>query len=130
MASPMLTGYVLKILSPSKVLINLGKEQGVKKGMRFVIYEEGDMITDPKTGKGIEKLELVKGEIEVIHVQQKISIAESYTVEKRTAYTPLAMIYPYSTKEEVKVKKELTEETVKEVLPSKLKVGDLIRQVE
>lgn len=129
MSSEPLKGYVLKILSPYKVLISLGKEHGVKKGIRFVIYEAGEMIFDPKTGKEVEKLELVKGEVEVIHVQTKMSIAESFEIRRRTAYTPLALMAPFATKEEVKVSKELTGRKFKEPLPTKLKEGDLIRQV-
>jgi hypothetical protein len=127
--SSALKGYILKILSPSKVVINLGRQQGITKGMKFVIYDEGDMIIDPKTGKPIEKLELVKGEVEVIHVQENMSTAESYTIEKRTAYTPLAMMSPYAAKEEVKVTKELTKEKVKEISPSPVKVGDIVRRI-
>jgi len=74
-----------------------------------------------KTEKEVEKLELVKGEVEVIHVQTKMSIAESFEVRRRTAYTPLALMVPFATKEEVKVSKELTGEKFKEPLPTKLK---------
>jgi len=130
MSPEMLKGYVVKVLSPYKIVINLGREQGVKRGMKFIIYEEGDMIRDPKNGKGIEKLELVKGEVEVIHVQEKISIAASFETEKRM-YSPIDYLYPFRPREEtVKVKKELTEEKIKEPSPSKLKEGDLVRQLE
>jgi len=123
----MLKGNILKILSPSKVLINLGRLQGVTKGMKFVIYDEGEMIKDPKTGQDIENLELVKGEIEVTHVQEKMSIAESFVVERRT-FSPISMGHPYPT-QEVKITRPLTAEKVKETTASELKVGDLIRQM-
>jgi len=128
--STLLKGYVMKILNPSTVIISLGRLNGVKKHMKFVIYEEGEMIIDPKTKAQIERLELVKGEIEVVHVQEKVSIAESYSIEERTAYSPLATMFPYSTKEEVKIKKHLTREKIEEASPSPLKVGDLVRQIE
>ena len=113
-----LKGYVLKILSPSEVIINLGKEHGVERGMRFIIYEEGEMICDPNTKEPIEKLELVKGEVKVIHVQQKISIAKSLVKEKRPVLDPL---FPLRYKEEiVEVEKQL----------ENVKVGDLVRRIE
>lgn len=130
MPSELLKGHILKVLSPYKVLINLGRQHGVKRGMKFIIYEEGDMIYDPKSGKPVEKLELVKGEVEVIHVQEKMSTAGSFKTEKRI-YSPLDVIYPFRpTEETVKVTKELTEEKIKEPLPSKLKAGDLVRELE
>ncbi len=130
MSSKMLKGYVLEVLSPYKVLINLGREKGAIKGMKFIIYEEGSVIYDPKTGKAVEKLELVKGEVEVIHVQEKMSVAASFETEKRV-YSPLATLYRiYGREETVKVRKELTEEKVEEHLPSKLKKGDLVRQLK
>lgn len=130
MPPELLKGHVLKVLSPYKVLINLGRQHGVGKGMKFIIYEEGDMIYDPKSGKPVEKLELVKGEVEVVHVQEKMSAAASFETEKRI-YRPiwdLSMFRP--TTETVKIKKELTEEKIKEPLPSNLKAGDLVRQLQ
>jgi len=130
MPTELLKGHVLKVYGSYKVLISLGKQQGVKKGMKFVIYEEGDMIYDPKSGKPVEKLELVKGEVEVIHAQEKMSIAASLETEKRI-YRPIWDPYIFASREEtVTVRKKLTEEKIKEPLPSKLKAGDLVRQLE
>lgn len=80
----MLKGKVLKILSQTKVLINLGSQHGVKEGISFVIYDEGEMINDPTTNQPLERLELVKGVVKIIQVQQKISIGESYRLETKT----------------------------------------------
>jgi len=124
----LLRGQVAKVLSPYKVLINLGRINNVKKGMKFVIYEEGEMIKDPATKEDLEKLELVKGYVEVTHVQERMSIAESFETEKRI-YRPFESLWP---KEEITVteKKELTTEEIEEPKPSPLKEGDLVRQIE
>jgi len=127
--SELLKGRVAKILAPHKIVINIGRNDGVQTGMKFVVYEEGEMINDPETGEPLEKLELVKGTVEVTHLQDKISIAESFEVEKRV-YSPLAPIAQFVPREyTVKVKEKLTEAEVEEPKPSPLKVGDLVRQL-
>ena len=123
----MVKGLVVKILSPTKVLINLGSLQGVTKGMRFVIYEEGEMIKDPTSSQPIERLELVKGEVQIIHVQQKMSIGESFSIETKTTPPYSAITAMATTKEEIKVTTPLTKEKVEEISPGPLKVGDLVR---
>jgi hypothetical protein len=129
--SELLKGKVLKILSPYKIAINLGAANGVKKGMKFVIYEEGEMIKDPSTQQDLEKLEIVKGYVEVTHVQEKISIAESYETEKRV-YHPFGSMWLTSGSQEITVteKKELTSEKITEPKPSPVKEGDFVRQIE
>jgi hypothetical protein len=122
-APPLKTGYVLKVLSQYKVLISLGRKDGVFRGMRFVIYEEGDMVNDPKSGKPIERLELVKGTVEITHVQERMSIAESSFVERRV-YMPL----PYPQPQVIKEKERLTIQAIPEP-KLEVKVGDLVKQL-
>ncbi|MGA3191147.1 MAG: hypothetical protein ABSD73_01380 [Candidatus Bathyarchaeia archaeon] len=125
----MLKGKILKILSSYSVVISLGKEQGVTKDMKFIIYEEGDMIKDPETGADIEKLEILKGEVTVTQVQEKISVAESFAIEKRV-YNPLDVVYAYTSRTVItKEKKPLTDEAIEAPAPSKVKIGDLVRQI-
>lgn len=129
----MLKGKVLKIVSQTKVLINLGSQQGVKIGMRFVIYDEGEMITDPTTNQPIEKLEIVKGEFEIIQVQQKISLGESFRIITKKTTPPWVDAYASMTEtttQKIKVEEPLTMEKIKEALPTPLKVGDLVRSIE
>lgn len=126
----LLEGKVTKVLSPYKVVINLGKINNVRRGMKFAIYEEGEMIKDPTTGENLEKLELVKGYVEVTHVQEKISVAESFETEKRV-YRPFDILTPYTTKEvTVTEKKALPTEKIEEIEPSPVKEGDLVKEVE
>lgn len=130
MSSSLLKGKILKILSSYSVVISLGREQGVKRGMRFIIYEEGEMIKDPETNADIEKLELVKGEVEITAVQEKISIAESFKTVKRV-YDPLNIVsYIYPREVIDKEKRALIEEKIEEPTSPKVKVGDLVRQIE
>lgn len=127
--SGLLKGKILKILNNYSVIISLGREQGVTKDMKFIIYEEGEMIKDPETGADIEKLEILKGEVTVTQVQEKISVAESFEIEKRV-YSPLDILSQYAPRTVItKEKKTLTDETIEAPAPSKVKVGDLVRQI-
>lgn len=128
MSLSLLKGRILKILDNYRVIISLGKEQGVTRDMRFIIYEEGEMIKDPETDTDIEKLEIVKGEVTVTQVQEKISVAESFEIAQRV-YNPLDAMYQFTNRTyTVKEKKLLTDETIEAPAPSKVKVGDLVRQ--
>lgn len=126
-----LKGKVVKILSNYSVAINLGRLMGVTEGMRFIIYEEGEIIKDPDTHADIEKLELVKGTVKVTQVQERISVAESYETVKRTIRPFGALLdnIPMEKEIEVTEKKKLIEDKITAIVPSKVKVGDLVRQI-
>jgi hypothetical protein len=122
-----LKGAVVEVLTNYKVAINLGKVNGAKKGMKFVIYEEGKMIKDVN-GQDLEKIEIPKGFVEVTLVQDKISIAESFRVEKRI-YTPFSGVAEYMSREVITTEKiPLAEGIPEEQKPSQVKFGDLVRQ--
>jgi hypothetical protein len=72
-----ITGVVAQIIDAKQVVLSVGEKEGVTPGMHFVIYEEGPAITHPETGEELERLELVKAEVEAIHVQERITLAAS-----------------------------------------------------
>lgn len=74
MAKQFLRGQVAAILDDQRLLINLGMEQGVSVGDRFIIFELGNEITDPATGQVLGKMELIKTQIEAVHVQDKMTL--------------------------------------------------------
>jgi len=77
--------YFAKIVAtPSKylVVINKGAEHGVEPGQKFLIVGLGDLITDPDTGEELGKLEMLRGKVTAVHVQEKISTLESCEYEK------------------------------------------------
>jgi hypothetical protein len=135
----LLRGRIAKIISQTKVAINIGSNSGVKPGMKFVIYDEGDMINDPVTNQPIEKLEIIKGNFEITQVQAKTSIGESFRIETTylpsvyDAFTTLSAIGSGLGKtERTKVEVPLTKEKIEEkvITPTPLKIGDLVRSVE
>jgi hypothetical protein len=123
---PLMKGHVIAIISESAVIINLGRANQVSKGMKFVIFEEGEMIKD-LNGHDLEKLEIAKGEVEVTNVQEKISTAESFTRAKRI-YNPLEYT-PFAAREITEVETvPLGAKPTMKIQLSAVKVGDWVRQ--
>jgi hypothetical protein len=110
-------------------------ENGIREGMEFIIYALSDPIFDPETKEPLGQLELHKGRIKVIHVQDKLATA---TTLLKKVYQPslleLTSVGPFlregrwleryeqlpvAESETVAVKTDLT-----------VRVGDLVRSVE
>lgn len=70
-----LSGSIMKI-SDKKVYINVGGEQGVKKGDTFIIYKEGETLVDPASGDilGVEEEEI--GTMKIEEVMPKYAVAK------------------------------------------------------
>lgn len=62
---------------PYKLVINAGREDGVRVGLNYLVYSLGDQIKDPFTGRILGKLEILRGKGEVVHVMEKMSIIRS-----------------------------------------------------
>ena len=86
----MIIGKVAKILDEYQLILSVGANQGVQVGMVFVVYEQGEDILDPETQEPLEQLEIVKGEVEVVHVQQSICLARSKKIERSETPTILS----------------------------------------
>ncbi|HPO07793.1 MAG TPA: hypothetical protein PLZ55_03930, partial [bacterium] len=69
-----LLGQIIRILDDHRLVANRGSADGWAKGDLLVVFEEGDEILDPQTGQSLGKLELVKAEMEAVHVQEHMSI--------------------------------------------------------
>jgi len=78
-----LKGRIIQTLGQYKVIVNLGAGSGIKRGMDFIIYSEGETVRDPQSNEILGKLENVKARVKVSHVQEKFSILESSETEKR-----------------------------------------------
>ncbi len=84
-----LEGYIAQIKPTEKqykiedeIAITLGRKDGVKKGMQFLVIEMGELVTHPVTGKPLEITEKVKGVIEVYKVLENISWAHIVSLKK------------------------------------------------
>ena len=65
-------GYVVQ-REKDRAIIDLGKRSGVKKGMHFIVYREGEVIKHPKTGQTLDIKRIDTGTIEITKVKEKIS---------------------------------------------------------
>lgn len=72
-------GEIAEIIDKYTVVLNIGRLATVTKGMKFVVYSETEHIFD-KSGKDLGVLEISKAELEVVDVQENLSIAENTAV--------------------------------------------------
>lgn len=69
-----LEGYVVNRTGDT-VTLDLGVRTGVKNGMRFIVFKEGQIIKHPKTGEVLDVERIETGKITITSVSQKISQA-------------------------------------------------------
>ena len=74
-------GLVAKICNERKVVLNKGSKDGISNGDKFVVFNLGEEIHDPKTGKSLGILEEIKGKGEVIHAQAHMCTIQTYEFE-------------------------------------------------
>ena len=82
----MIQTKVAKVLNPTSVILAAGSDDGVEEGMEFVIYDLSESIRDPENGEDLGQLELVKGRVYAVHVQDKLTWAQT---KSRTIERPL-----------------------------------------
>lgn len=70
-----LEGYIVN-RSGESVTLDLGIRTGIKAGMRFLVYKEGQVIKHPKTGEVLDVERIETGTIVITMVMQKISKAK------------------------------------------------------
>jgi hypothetical protein len=79
----LIRGKVARILTSRQLVINVGSENGVEIGMKFdVLDPKGDDIKDPDTGEILGSVNRPKVRVEIIEVQNRLSVAQTY--KKRT----------------------------------------------
>ena len=83
-------GTVAKIIDETSLVISIGEKSGVTQGMRFVVYEEGQDIRDPESGESLGKLEVVKAEVQAVHVQENMTLLKSLPTEQPQGATVLS----------------------------------------
>lgn len=71
LAFPM-EGYVVQ-RTGKKVTLDLGRQIGVRPGMKFVVFKEGKVIKHPKTGEVLDVETIETGIIEIMDVREKTS---------------------------------------------------------
>lgn len=79
---------IVKVLSDSKITINKGRYDGVKKGSMYLIYSlDPDDVIDPETGENLGKIEIPKGYARVIHIQDRLTTLEGVAIKPESPLT-------------------------------------------
>lgn len=69
---------VIRVVDSYTVIMNRGSKHGVKKGKQFLVYiTESEEMIDPESGKSLGRLEVVRGTVEAVHVQEQITTLKS-----------------------------------------------------
>jgi NADP-dependent 3-hydroxy acid dehydrogenase YdfG len=91
---PQILGRVAKTLSKTTVVLNIGANDGVTEGTVFLIYEEGEEIVDPETKESLGRLEIPKGNVTAVNVQERMCVAEAAkrVVQKTRRIDPFVSI--------------------------------------
>ena len=76
---PLVDGYVIRI-DGTKLIIDVGRNGGLKRGMKCVIYKEGAPIKHPITGEILGKETDVIGEVLVTDAFDKYSVAKQLSL--------------------------------------------------
>ncbi len=84
-----LEGYVVDKVG-GQIIINLGKQSGVKKGDLFTVFQKGKKLVDPTTGKVLGRIENRAGVIGVTRVEKIFSYSRA--VEKMSKIKPGAKV--------------------------------------
>lgn len=135
----LITGKVADLIDHRTVALNIGTKDGVKKGMKFQIYDpKGKVIKDPDSGKVLGKNVIKKHKIEVVIVEDQYSTASTYVFKRvniggygnlgitnlSKMLTPPKYVDEYETFEvDPHTKKKISEEQ------SSVKVGDIVEQI-
>lgn len=99
-------GKVVAVRDEYTVVMDKGLNCEVATGQRYLVVGLGDVISDPETGEELERLEIVRGRVSVMHVQEKIATLKSCDYEssedtkeikKVTSRGGLAMFGPQDT---------------------------------
>jgi hypothetical protein len=73
---------VAKILGKGEVVLNRGREHGVRQGMIFEIFApEGEEVWDPDTGETLGTVEDVKAKAEVTEVKERLAVARIFDAD-------------------------------------------------
>ena len=129
----MIQGKIVRILSETEVVLNVGFAAGVQDDMEFVIYATAGEIVDPDSGNSLGELETVKGRVKVHHVMERISRARTLTYEARqpSIYDALAMhsmfgVRTVTQRRELNIAKGESQPVSEDTT---VHVGDLVRSV-
>ena len=76
-------GRVAQILNARELVINIGSDQGVSRGMKFSVLSEAPMeIRDPTTNEVLDEIDREKVRVEASEVRNRITICRTFRTTK------------------------------------------------
>jgi curli biogenesis system outer membrane secretion channel CsgG len=76
---PLVEGYIIRI-DGEKIMLDQGRGAGLKRGMKCVVYKEGEVVKHPITGEVLGKDTQELGEIIVTEDFDKYSVAKTLKI--------------------------------------------------
>ena len=121
---------VIRIPDAFSVVLNKGRVHGIKRGIKFNVYIEGEEIIDLTSRKSLGKLKIVKATVTVTDVQENFSIAKHLEMVMPSSVSDI--IETLSVGREVAQKLPVNEGDIKPLYSPKdlkIKVGDKAERV-
>jgi hypothetical protein len=82
---------VASVQSEFDLVLNVGSNEGINVGQRFLVYSLGEEVLDPETGESLGTLEVISGTGKVVHVQERLCVLRSdMTAKPRKTITSLS----------------------------------------
>ncbi len=88
---------VARVLDDFTIVLNKGAHDGLSLNDKFLIFEEGEDVIDPESGESLGPIEIVKGRVKVVHLQERVCTVRSSetikipgrkrTIERRDAWS-------------------------------------------
>jgi flagellar biogenesis protein FliO len=72
---------VVSIIDRFTIVINVGSNEKIQIGDKYLVIGLGETIVDPDTQEELERLEIIRGKASVTHIQEKIATLHSYEYE-------------------------------------------------
>ncbi len=120
---------IVKIISEYKVVVNAGSNCSICEGDILEVYQPGQEVTDPETGESLGTLDFVKAKLRVVDVFPKMCVCENRDTAQKSIFVTLQQNLTYEEKLPLKV--ETTDISGGyEGIDKKIKVGDLVREVD
>ena len=72
-----ISGKVAAVVDDTTLVLNVGRDDGVREGMLFASVAENQEVVDPETGRSLGNWESVKARVITTHVQEKMCTVRS-----------------------------------------------------
>ena len=105
-----LEGLVAQVINARELVINIGANDGVEKGMRFaVLAKSPTTVTDPESGEQLGVIDREKVRVEAGEVTERMTICRTYLSE----YVGGGLLFPFGAWAEVAGPRREQVETLK-----------------